>query len=255
MAESKMEQEFAMDLFKDVRKGNPRAIGRAISLVENGAKGAPELMRRISRLGKKTLILGITGAPGSGKSTLADKFICHFRKKGMKVGVVAIDPSSPFTGGAVLGDRIRMMPHSTDPGVFIRSMAARGHMGGLAKATGDAAAILVAAGKDIIIIETVGVGQGDVEVIKLADIILVVLTPGAGDDIQMFKAGIMEIADIFVLNKSDLEGAEKLEVQIKAMLELGTGSRVPPRIIQTSALEGKGTDVLIEEILRLSRAR
>jgi LAO/AO transport system kinase len=240
-----------MDLLKNVREGNPRAIGRAISIVENGGKDALELMRRISRLGKKTLILGITGAPGSGKSTLADKLICHFREKRMKVGVVGIDPSSPFTGGAVLGDRIRMMRHSTDPDVFIRSMAARGHAGGLAKATGDAVALLAAAGKDIVLLETVGAGQGDVEVVKLADIILVVLTPRAGDDIQMFKAGIMEIADVFVLNKSDLAGTEKLEAQIKAMLELGTTSQVPPRIVHTSAVDGKGTDVLTEEILRL----
>ena len=231
-------------LFEDVRAGKPRAVARAITLVENRDPQSTELMRRIFLARGDALVLGVTGAPGSGKSTLADQLIEHYRRESLPVGVVAVDPSSPFTGGAILGDRIRMMRHSLDPGVFIRSMATRGHLGGLAKATGEAIAVFEAAGKRLVLVETVGVGQDEVEVVKLADVVLVVLTPGQGDDIQAFKAGIMEIADIFVLNKADSPGADKLEKQLKAMLELGHKDKRIPAVIRTVATEGKGTEEL-----------
>jgi LAO/AO transport system kinase len=239
------------DLIKGVLSGNPRAIARAISQVENAEDGAQDLLKGLFPHCKECLILGITGAPGSGKSTLVDQLIGRLRAEGKKIGIIAVDPSSPFTGGAILGDRIRMMRHSTDPGVFIRSMATRGHLGGLAKATGEAISIFEASGKDIVLVETVGVGQDEVEIVKLADLILVILTPGAGDDIQVFKAGIMEIADIFVLNKADTPGAEKIEIQLKAMLELGLKDRDQPPVIKTVATEGKGTDELVQAVLKL----
>ncbi len=241
-----------MDLVKGVLSGKPRSIARAISLVENNEEGAQELLKGLFPHRGESLILGITGAPGSGKSTLVDQLIGRLRAKGKKIGIVAVDPSSPFTGGAILGDRIRMMRHSTDPDVFIRSMATRGHLGGLAKATGEAISIFEAAGKDIILVETVGVGQDEVEVVKLADLILVILTPGAGDDIQIFKAGIMEIADIFVLNKADTPGANKIESQLKAMLELGLKDKDLPPVIKTVATEGRGTEELVRAVLNLT---
>ncbi|HEX9902093.1 MAG TPA: methylmalonyl Co-A mutase-associated GTPase MeaB [Acidobacteriota bacterium] len=231
-------------LFEDIRAGKPRAVARAISLVENRDPHSTELMRQVFLARGEALVLGVTGAPGSGKSTLADQLIEHYRRESLPVGVVAVDPSSPFTGGAILGDRIRMMRHSLDPGVFIRSMATRGHLGGLAKATGEAIAVFEAAGKRMVLVETVGVGQDEVEVVKLADIVLVILTPGQGDDIQAFKAGIMEIADIFVLNKADSPGADKLEKQLKAMLELGHKDKRIPAVIRTVATEGRGTQEL-----------
>jgi len=238
-------------LVKGVLNGSARSIARAISLVENNEEGAQELLKGLFPYRGESLILGITGAPGSGKSTLVDQLIGELRAKGKKIGIVAVDPSSPFTGGAILGDRIRMMRHSTDPDVFIRSMATRGHLGGLAKATGEAISIFEAAGKDIILVETVGVGQDEVEVVKLADLILVILTPGAGDDIQIFKAGIMEIADIFVLNKADTPGANKIEMQLKAMLELGLKDKDLPPVVKTVATEGRGTKELVQAIFNL----
>jgi len=192
--------------------------------------------------------VGITGSPGSGKSTLVDQMVEHLRKDKRKIGIVAVDPTSPFSGGAILGDRIRMMRHSLDAEVFIRSMATRGHLGGLAKATGEAIAVFEAAGKNMILVETVGVGQDEVEVVKLADIILVILIPGAGDDIQVFKAGIMEIADIFIINKADAPGADKMENQLRAMLELGMKDREIPPVVKTIATEGEGIELLIDEI-------
>lgn len=240
-----------MDLARELIKGDHRAIARAISLAENNPKAAQEMMKKIFHHTGKSLVLGVTGSPGSGKSTLVDQMVVHLRESGKKVGIVAVDPSSPFTGGAILGDRIRMMRHSTDPEVFIRSMAARGHLGGLAKATGEAIAILEAAGKDFILVETVGVGQDEVEVVKLADVVLVILTPGAGDEIQAFKAGIMEIADIFVLNKADSPESEKTEKQLKAMLDLGFGGETMPPVVKTVATEGKGVETLVTEIDKL----
>lgn len=236
------------DLAKEIIKGNPIAIARGISLVENESSKVQEVMKKIFPYTGRSIIVGITGAPGSGKSTLADKLIGLLKKEGKKIGIVAVDPSSPFSGGAILGDRIRMMSHSTDPEIFIRSMATRGHLGGLAKATGEAITILEAAGKDFILIETVGVGQDEVEVVKLADIVLVILIPGVGDDIQAFKAGIMEIADIFVINKADSPETDKTERQLNAMLDLGLKNKDRPSVVKTIATEGKGVESLVGEI-------
>lgn len=236
------------DLAKEIIKGNPIAIARGISLVENESSKVQEVIKKIFPYTGRSIIVGITGAPGSGKSTLADKLIGVLKKEGKKIGIVAVDPSSPFSGGAILGDRIRMMSHSTDPEIFIRSMATRGHLGGLAKTSGEAITILEAAGKDFILIETVGVGQDEVEVVKLADIVLVVLIPGVGDDIQAFKAGIMEIADIFVINKADSPETDKTERQLNAMLDLGLKNKDRPSVVKTIATEGKGVESLVGEI-------
>lgn len=240
-----------LDLARDILKGNPRAIAKAISLVESDSAPAREMMKKIFPHSGRSIIVGITGAPGSGKSTLVDQMIPSLRKRGKKIGIVAVDPSSPFSGGAILGDRIRMMRHSVDPEIFIRSMATRGHLGGLAKATGEAITILEASGKDMILVETVGVGQDEVEVIKLADFILVVLFPGSGDDIQVFKAGIMEIADIFVLNKADSPETDKVERQLRAVLELGLKREEITPVVKTVATEGIGIEKLIGEVNRL----
>jgi len=242
-----------MPLFEDILAGRPRAVARAVSLVENRAPEAQDLLRRLFQARQEGLILGVTGAPGSGKSTLTDQLIERYRRKDVPVGVVAVDPSSPFTGGAILGDRIRMMRHSLDAGVFIRSMATRGRLGGLAKATGEALTVFEAAGMRVILVETVGVGQDEVEVVKLADVVLVVLTPGQGDEIQAFKAGIMEIADVFVINKADAPGADNLEKHLRAMLELGLKDRSLPPVVKTVATEGRGVDELtaaVEDVLR-----
>ncbi len=250
-----MKKKGMSDLAQEVIKGNPRAIAQAISLVENNRSGAQEMMKKIFAHTGKSVIVGITGSPGSGKSTLVDQMAGILRKNEKKIGIVAVDPSSPFSGGAILGDRIRMMQHSVDPEIFIRSMATRGHLGGLAKATGEAIAVLEAAGKDFILVETVGVGQDEVEVVKLADIILVVLIPGAGDEIQVFKAGIMEIADIFILNKADSSLADRTERQLKAMLDLGLVGKTPPPVIKTVATEGKGVNKLVNELDKLVKDR
>jgi LAO/AO transport system kinase len=244
-----------MDLARELVKGDPRAVARAISLAENNRTAAQEMMKKIFPHTGKSLVVGVTGSPGSGKSTLVDQMVVCLRENGMKIGIVAVDPSSPFTGGAILGDRIRMMRHSTDPEVFIRSMAARGHLGGLAKATGEAIAILEAAGKNFILVETVGVGQDEVEVVKLADIVLVILIPGAGDEIQIFKAGIMEIADIFVLNKADSSATGKTERQLQAMLDLGFEAKTRPPVVKTVATEGKGVEALVSEIDKLVKSK
>jgi LAO/AO transport system kinase len=236
------------DLVQKILKGDPAAIAKGISLVENKADETQILMKAIfSNTGDSTVI-GITGAPGTGKSTLVDQMIDVLLEQERKIGIIAVDPSSPFTGGAILGDRIRMMRHSVHPDVFIRSMATRGHLGGLAKASGEALFILEASGKDCLIVETVGVGQDEIEVVKLADVIIVVLTPGSGDEIQIFKAGIMEIADIFVINKADSSGAEKTERQIKAMLDIGKKGEAIRPVLKTVATEGRGIKPLIEGI-------
>jgi len=238
-------------LIREIRRGDARAIAKAISLVENDSAAAQRLMRQVFSCRKDALVLGITGAPGTGKSTLVDQLICRLRAAGRKIGIVAVDPSSPFSGGAILGDRIRMMRHSADRDVFIRSMATRGHLGGLAKATGETIAIFEASGKDCVLVETVGVGQDEVEVVKLADLVVVILTPDAGDEIQAFKAGIMEIADIFVINKADHPGAERMERQLRAMLDLGISDKDKPAVIRTVATKGKGLDTLICEVDRV----
>lgn len=232
-----------------VAAGDTRAVARAISKVEDVSKDASQLMKRIFPLTGRGLIIGITGAPGAGKSSLVDKLALHYRQQGERVGIVAVDPSSPFSGGAILGDRIRMQTLGLDSGVFIRSMATRGNLGGLARATVDAVSILDAAGYGKIIIETVGVGQDEVEVVKAADISVVVLVPGMGDDIQTIKAGIMEIGDIFVINKADREGVNTTEMELEALLSLAMreDSWEPP-IIKTVATESKGIQDLATAI-------
>ena len=229
-------------------------MARAISLVENNSIEAQEIMRGVFPQTGQAVIVGVTGAPGTGKSTLVNQMITQLRADKKNLGVVAVDPSSPFTGGAILGDRIRMMQHSISPDVFIRSMATRGHLGGLAKTSGEALLILEAAGKDYLLIETVGVGQDEVEVVKLADVIVVVLVPGAGDEIQIFKAGIMEIADVFVLNKADSPDAERAKRQINALLELGGKEGKAPKLVETVATLGKGVDQLLSEVENIIRS-
>ena len=234
-----------------LRSGDAHALARAISTVENRAAGWSDLLKAIFPHTGKARIIGLTGAPGSGKSTLVDQLAKHYRKKQQTVGIIAVDPTSPYTGGAILGDRIRMQDHFSDPGIYIRSMATRGSLGGLARATADAATVLDASGRDLVMIETVGVGQDEVDIVRLADVTIVILVPGMGDDVQTIKAGIMEIADIFVINKGDREGAESVEREIRAMQSLATGTRndrwTPP-IIKTVASEGVGTEALAEAI-------
>lgn len=230
-----------------IRSGDLRSLARAATLIENRAPKADELMSELFRHTGRAMVLGITGAPGAGKSTLADQVIAEFRRRGKTVGVAAVDPTSPYTGGAILGDRIRMQRHHADAGVFIRSMATRGWMGGIARATTDMVLLMDAAGRDVVIVETVGVGQDEVEIARLAGVTVVVLVPGLGDDVQAIKAGIMEIADVFVINKADLAGAEKLEREIRNNLSLSrhrAGGHVPA-VIKTVAHEGKGIGELI----------
>jgi GTPase len=226
-----------------------RAVARAISKVEDVSKDASQLMKKIFPLTGKGLIVGITGAPGAGKSSLVDKLAQRYRRQGERVGIVAVDPSSPFSGGAILGDRIRMQTLGLDQGVFIRSMATRGNLGGLARTTVDAVSILDAAGYSKIIIETVGVGQDEVEVVKAADVSVVVLVPGMGDDIQAIKAGIMEIGDVFVINKADRDGVNSTEKELEALLSLATREDGwQPPIVKTIATENKGIDELAAAI-------
>ena len=235
-----------------VLEGDPRAVARAISLVEGEGQEGRDLVSEIySRTGRAYLI-GVTGAPGTGKSTLVDRLIAEIRRAGLTVGVIAVDPTSPFTGGAVLGDRVRMSTHAGDRGVFIRSMATRGHLGGLARATGDAALVLDAAGMDVVLIETVGVGQDEVDIASTADVSIVLLVPGTGDDLQAIKAGVMEIADIFVVNKADREGADRVVQAVAASLSLHTygPSEWTPPILKTEATTGAGVDLLWAEIGR-----
>ena len=236
-------------LIDRIAAGDARAVARAISKVEDVSKDAAELMKQVFPLTGRGLIIGITGAPGAGKSSLVDKLALHYRRQGERVGIVAVDPSSPFSGGAILGDRIRMQTLGLDAGVFIRSMATRGNLGGLARTTVDAVSILDAAGYGKIIIETVGVGQDEVEVVKAADVSVVVLVPGMGDDIQAIKAGIMEIGDIFVINKADRDGVNSTEKELQALLSLAERDDAwQPPIIKTIAIESAGIEDLAKAI-------
>jgi len=233
-----------------VLTGDPRAIARAISLIEDENPASADVVRGIFNRTGRAYLIGVTGPPGAGKSTLVDRLISEARGTGATLGVIAVDPTSPFSGGAVLGDRLRMQAHASDAGVFIRSMATRGHLGGLARATGDAALVLDAAGRDLIIIETVGVGQDEVDIIRTADVSIVTLVPGTGDEVQALKAGIMEIADIFIVNKADREGADRLVSSVEANLALqtyATGEWRPP-IIKTIATSGQGVKEVMKAI-------
>jgi GTPase len=232
-----------------LRAGDPRALSRAISTVENRAPEWPELLKALFPHTGRARIIGLTGAPGSGKSTLVDQLARHYRKDNRTIGIIAVDPTSPYTGGAILGDRIRMQDHFSDPGIYIRSMATRGSLGGLARTTADVATVLDASGRELILIETVGVGQDEIDIVRLADITIVILVPGMGDDVQTIKAGIMEIADIFVINKSDREGAERVEREIRALQSLATRSdNWTPPIVKSVATDGTGVKELAAAI-------
>jgi LAO/AO transport system kinase len=239
------------DWASKILRGDVRSVSRAISAIENHSPESEELLKQLFPHTGQAYLTGITGAPGTGKSTLVDRLASYHRKHDERVGVVAVDPTSPYSGGAILGDRIRMQGHASDTGIFIRSMATRGFLGGLSRSTAEVALLLDAAGKKQILIETVGVGQDEIDIVRLADCVLVVMVPGLGDDIQNMKAGLMEIADIFVLNKADREGSERLEEQLHAMLSL-----VMPRdgwhppVIRTVATENRGVEELAVTIAK-----
>ncbi|MGB6677515.1 MAG: methylmalonyl Co-A mutase-associated GTPase MeaB [Terriglobales bacterium] len=236
-------------LVQQLRSGDPRSLARAISIVENRSQGWSDLLKALFPQTGHARILGLTGAPGAGKSTLVDQLAKHYRKDNRTVGIIAVDPTSPYTGGAILGDRIRMQDHFSDPGIYIRSMATRGSLGGLARTTADVATVMDASGRDLIMIETVGVGQDEVDIVRLAEVTVVILVPGMGDDVQSIKAGIMEIADIFVINKSDRDGAERVEREIRALQSLAIRSdHWTPPIVKTVASDGTGIGELVAAI-------
>ena len=243
-------------LIERVAAGDVTAVARAISRVEQGAPGSSDLMKQVFPRTGRALIVGITGAPGAGKSSLVDKLAAFYRKQGERVGIIAVDPSSPFSGGAILGDRIRMQTLSLDKGVFIRSMATRGQLGGLARATVDAVAILDAAGYEKILVETVGVGQDEIEIAKTADVCVVVLVPGMGDDVQTMKAGIMEIGDVLVINKADRDGVLRMEKELEGLLSLAVrADESQPPIVKTVAIENKGIAELAAAIDRVRESQ
>src|SRR5262249_30387720 len=228
-----------------IRHGDVRALARAISAIEDSRPEAQPLLKALFPFSGRAQVIGLTGAPGSGKSTLVDQLAREYRKQERTVGIIAVDPTSPYTGGAILGDRIRMQAHHADSGIYIRSMATRGFLGGLARTTTDVATLLDASGKDLVLIETVGVGQDEIDIFRLAEIPVVILGPGMGDDVQTIKAGIMEIADIFVINKSDREGADRVEREIRAMQTLAPRrDRWTPPVVKTVATEAKGVPEL-----------
>ena len=246
----------ARELAAGVFEGDRRAVARAISRVEAEGASASSIVGAVHPRTGRGYLVGVTGAPGVGKSTLVDRLTQVLRSRGLTVGIIAVDPSSPFSGGAVLGDRVRMQAHAGDDGVFVRSMASRGRLGGLSRATGDAALILDAAGFDVIVIETVGVGQAEVEISRAADVTLVVTMPGGGDGVQALKAGVMEIADVFVVNKADQAGADRTAAEIEAVLHLneyGPGEWRPP-VLRTRAVEGRGVEEVVGAVERF-RAR
>src|SRR5438045_1415711 len=236
-------------LVERISAGDINAVARAISKVEDSASEASGLMKEIFRRTGRALVVGITGAPGAGKSSLVDKLAAFYRTKGERVGIIAVDPSSPFSGGAILGDRLRMQALSLDKGVFIRSMATRRNLGGLVRATVEAVAIHDAAGYEKIVVETVGVGQDEIEIAKMADVCVVVLVPGMGDDIQTMKAGIMEIGDVLVINKADRDGVLRTEKELEGLLSLAVNTdQWQPQIVKTVAIENRGIEDLAEAI-------
>ena len=236
-------------MISQLRSGDPRALARAISTVENHSPGWIELLKELFPHTGKAKTIGLTGAPGAGKSTLVDQLAKHYREQKHTIGIIAVDPTSPYSGGAILGDRIRMQQHFSDPGIYIRSMATRGSLGGLARTTADVALVLDAAGRDLVLIETVGVGQDEIDIVRLADVTVVILVPGMGDDVQTIKAGIMEIADIFVINKVDNEGAERVEREIRAMQSLAIrADQWTPPIVKTVATDGRGIQELADAV-------
>ena len=240
-----------MELVERLAAGDTRALARAISTAEENVQGAADVIRSAFPLTGKAVVLGVTGSPGTGKSTLVDALVAHYRGEGKKVGVVAVDPSSPYSGGAILGDRVRMQRHANDAGVFIRSMATRGQSGGLCNAAGDAVDLLDAAGYDPVLVETVGVGQDEIDVARAADVVAVVLVPGMGDDIQAIKAGILEIADLFVINKADRPGVDRMAADLEFMLSLAPSDGRPrPLVLKTVATRGEGIGELARGIGR-----
>ncbi len=238
------------ELIERLLVGDRRACARIITLIENNATEKEQLLSELFPHTGKAFVLGITGSPGAGKSSLVDSLTSYYRKQDLTIGIIAVDPTSPFSGGAILGDRIRMQEHALDKGVFIRSMGTRGSLGGLARATKEAIKTLDAFGRDIILVETVGVGQSELDIMAAADTTLVILNPGTGDGIQTIKAGIMEIADVFVVNKCDRDGADKMAAEVEAMLDLGHGQNCNwrPPVVKTSTLDGRGIPELVQAI-------